>query len=182
VGTLSAFTIVSVCLLVLRYVPPLDASKPVIPARTPEGLPVVPKSPSRPIFTSQYPIFSPVLTILSEASLHTLPGRSIVGDFASSASSTGSLLQDEAEDLEEETPNLAESSPTLARVDLQNPLLLPEPPNAPGTILPFCDGQYLGKVFISSALESVFLDGFWILLVLPIMVVEHDVCLGCRTR
>ncbi|KAG0606039.1 hypothetical protein M758_9G108400 [Ceratodon purpureus] len=132
VGTLSAFTIVSICLLVLRYVPPLDASKPVIPARTPEGLPVVPKSPSRPIFTSQYPIFSPVLTILSEASLHTLPGRSIVGDYGSSASSTGSLLQDETEDLEEETPNLAESPPSIARVDLQNPLLLPEQPNLSG--------------------------------------------------
>lgn len=148
-GTLSAFTVVSICLLVLRYVPPTDTSKPVIPARTPEGLPVVPKSPSRPIFTSQYPIFSPVLTILSEASLHTLPGRSIVGDYTSPASSTGSLLQDEAEDLEEETPNLTESPPSTARVDLQDPLLLPEQPNLPGT-----------KSFLPQLAISLFLSVF----------------------
>lgn len=136
VGTLSAFTIVSVCLLVLRYVPPLDRTKPVVQARTPEGLPVVPKPPSRPIFTSQYPIFSPVLTILSEASLHTLPGRSIVGDCASSSSSTGSVLRDETEDFEE-TMAMAESPPSSA-VDLQNPLLLPElQPVLPGIALFF---------------------------------------------
>uniref|UniRef100_A0A7I4FAX4 Cationic amino acid transporter C-terminal domain-containing protein n=1 Tax=Physcomitrium patens TaxID=3218 RepID=A0A7I4FAX4_PHYPA len=125
VGTLSAFTIVSVCLLVLRYVSPPDTSKPIVCTRTPEGLPVVPKSPSRPIFTSQYPIFSPVLTILSEASLHTLPERSIVGDYASSASSTGSVLQDETEDLEEDAP-MAESPQSSTRINLQDPLLIPE--------------------------------------------------------
>uniref|UniRef100_A0A7I4D6P2 Cationic amino acid transporter C-terminal domain-containing protein n=1 Tax=Physcomitrium patens TaxID=3218 RepID=A0A7I4D6P2_PHYPA len=127
VGTLLAFTIVSVCLLVLRYIPPPDTSKPVFPSRTSEGLPVVPKSPSRPIFTSQYPIFSPVLTILSEASLHSLPGRSTYGDYASSASSIGSPLQDETEELEEET-RVFEIPPSYSREDLQNPLLMLEQP------------------------------------------------------
>lgn len=137
VGTLSAFTIVSICLLILRYVPPLDDTPktPVVPARSPEGLPVVPKTPpSRPIFTSQYPIFSPVLTILSEASLHTLPERSIVSDiYASSASSVGSTLLDEAQDLEgdleqdlEQDLEEEDSTAGVAQSDLHNPLLVPE--------------------------------------------------------
>jgi cationic amino acid transporter 1 len=124
VGTLSAFTIVSICLLILRFVPPLDGTLPVVQARTREGLPVVPKSPSRPIFTSQYPIFSPVLTILSEASLHTLPEPSIYASSVGSISGSSSSGE-EAEDPEEP---IAESE---APLDIHNPLLVPEPRPAP---------------------------------------------------
>lgn len=131
-GTLSAFTIVSISLLVLRFVPPSDGPMPVVQVRSSDSIRTVKKAPSRPVFTSQYPVFSPVLSVISEASLHTLPGGGLVGDYASSASSTDSVLHEENEDLEEE-PESPES-PVTTRVALQNPLLSSENPKPAGNI------------------------------------------------
>ena len=120
----------SISLLVLRFVPPSDGPVAVVHVQSSDSIRTVKKAPSRPVFTSQYPVFSPVLSVISEASLHTLPGRGLVGDYASSASSTDSVLLEENEDLEEE-PELPES-PVTTRVALQNPLLSSENPKPAG--------------------------------------------------
>ncbi|CAM6033505.1 unnamed protein product [Sphagnum compactum] len=121
VGTLSAFTVVAVCLLILRYVPPPEVAKVVIQATVPDkGPPSVHISSSRPVFTKAT-MFSPVLSILSDASLQTLPGRGIEDDCASSVSSSESLLlQDEAGDQE---VNAAPESPSSSRPVLHESLL-----------------------------------------------------------
>jgi cationic amino acid transporter 1 len=121
VGTLSAFTVVAVSLLILRYVPPPEVAKVVIQATVPDkGPPSVHISSSRPVFTKAT-MFSPVLSILSDASLQTLPGRGIGDDCASSVSSSESLLlQDEAGDQE---VNAAPESPSSSRPVLHESLL-----------------------------------------------------------
>jgi len=121
VGTLSAFTVVAVSLLILRYVPPPEVAKVVIQATVPDkGPPSVHISSSRPVFTKAT-MFSPVLSILSDASLQTLPGRGIEDDCASSVSSSESLLlQDEAGDQE---VNAAPESPSSSRPVLHESLL-----------------------------------------------------------
>ncbi|CAK9881907.1 unnamed protein product [Sphagnum jensenii] len=121
VGTLSAFTVVAVSLLILRYVPPPEVAKVVIQATVPDkGPPSVHISSSRPVFTKAT-MFSPVLSILSDASLQTLPGRGIEDDCASSVSSSESLLlQDEAVDQE---VNAAPESPSSSRPVLHESLL-----------------------------------------------------------
>ncbi|CAM6024632.1 unnamed protein product [Sphagnum balticum] len=121
VGTLSAFTVVAVSLLILRYAPPPEVAKVVIQATVPDkGPPSVHISSSRPVFTKAS-MFSPVLSILSDASLQTLPGRGIEDDCASSVSSSESLLlQDEAGDQE---VNAAPESPSSSRPVLHESLL-----------------------------------------------------------
>jgi cationic amino acid transporter 1 len=121
VGTLSAFTVVAVSLLILRYVPPPEVAKVVIQAMVPDkGPPSVHISSSRPVFTKAA-MFSPVLSILSDASLQTLPGRGIEDDCASSVSSSESLLlQDEAG---EQEVNAAPESPRSSRPVLHESLL-----------------------------------------------------------
>lgn len=128
VGTLLAFTVVSICLLVLRYVPPPEVPKAVVTVHTTETVASVPKPPSRPVFTSMTYMFSPILSVLSEASLHTLPGGGIAGDYASSVSSTSSLLAEEPEDLDEkETEDLeVTSAPDSTRATHNNSLAFPE--------------------------------------------------------
>jgi cationic amino acid transporter 1 len=67
VGTLSAFKMVAVSLLILRYVPPPEVSKAVIVQVPPDKGPPplsVHISPSRPVFAKGSAIFSPILSIL----------------------------------------------------------------------------------------------------------------------
>jgi cationic amino acid transporter 1 len=125
VGTLMAFTIVAVSLLILRYLPP-DASKPVIQVWPPDkGAPSVHISPSTPVYACEVStLFSPVLSIFSDASLQTLPGRGSIEDLngVSSVSSSGSLLlQDGTGDQEANAaPN---ASPVSSRLALHESLL-----------------------------------------------------------
>jgi cationic amino acid transporter 1 len=125
VGTLMAFTIVAVSLLILRYLPP-NASKPVIQVWPPDkGAPSVHISPSTPVYACEVStLFSPVLSIFSDASLQTLPGHGSIEDLngVSSVSSSGSLLlQDGTGDQEANAaPN---ASPDSSRLALHESLL-----------------------------------------------------------
>ncbi|CAK9870682.1 unnamed protein product [Sphagnum jensenii] len=131
VGTLSAFTMVAVSLLILRYVPPPEVSKAVIIQVLPDKGPPpssVHISPSRPVFAKGSAIFSPILSIFSDASLQTLPGNNgLEDDCSSSASSSGSLLlQDEVDDEPEVNATAAapDESPAMSsQVALHKSLL-----------------------------------------------------------
>ncbi len=85
-------------------------------------------SPSRPVFPKGSAIFSPILSIFSDASLQTLPGNNgIEDDCSSSASSSGSvLLQDEVDDEPEVNATAAapDKSPAMSsKVALHKSLL-----------------------------------------------------------
>jgi cationic amino acid transporter 1 len=131
VGTLSAFTMVAVSLLILRYVPPPEVSKAVIVQVLPDKGPPLSSvhiSPSRPVFAKGSAIFSPILSIFSDASLQTLPGNNgLEDDCSSSASSSGSLLlQDEVDDEPEVNATAAapDESPAMSsQVALHKSLL-----------------------------------------------------------
>jgi len=122
---------VAVSLLILRYVPTPEVSKAVIVQVLPDKGPPLSSvhiSPSRPVFAKCSAIFSPILSIFSDASLQTLPGNNgLEDDCSSSASSSGSLLlQDEVDDEPEVNATAAapDESPAMSsKVALHKSLL-----------------------------------------------------------
>jgi hypothetical protein len=140
---------VAMSLLILRYVPPPEVSKAVIIQVLPDKGPPLSSvhiSPSRPVFAKGNAIFSPILSIFSDASLQTLPGNNgLEDDCSSSASSSGSLLlQDEVDDEPEVNATAAapDESPAMSsKVALHKSLLYADECYSPLHLMFFCFGQ-----------------------------------------
>ncbi|KAJ7568002.1 hypothetical protein O6H91_01G015300 [Diphasiastrum complanatum] len=129
VGTLLAFTVVGISILILRYVPPIDQPIIALPVPAPITLPPTslpyfsPRSydaekkggaPRLLLIQAKDDFYSPAFSILSEASLQTLPG---VDEDSESESSSESVHEPFIPEEDEQQADFPETQ----TVAMQNP-------------------------------------------------------------
>lgn len=142
VGTLLAFSIVAISILILRFAPPVEP--PIVIEPSPQALaraaaraqaPTPPENAPPPTFfgmLSRKHYFSPVLSLLSESSMSSLPGfLQAIEEHRppqnQHSSDTGSSSSDE-EVGEPDSPKAEKDSLKDSNDSLYDPLIAHEPP------------------------------------------------------